>query len=125
MVVRERPATDTKPAKVCICLDPSQTINKAIIRPVYPIPTLEENIYRFHQAKIFSTFDIKDAFPTIKLTNESSFLTTTRTPWGRYRWTRLHFGISSAPEENKATDIHWQPVAFSFSSLSATEQRYA
>ena len=21
------------------------------------------------------------------------------TPWGRYRWTRLPFGISSAPEE--------------------------
>lgn len=26
---------------------------------------------------------------------------------------------------NKATDVHWQPVAFSSSSLSATEQRYA
>lgn len=99
MVVRERPATDTKPAKVCICLDPSQTINKATFRPVYPIPTLEENIHRFHRAKIFSTFDIKDEFQTIKLTNESSFLTTTHTPWGRYRWTRLPFGISSAPEE--------------------------
>ena len=40
MVVRERPASATKPAKVRICLDPSQTVNKAIIRPVYPIPTL-------------------------------------------------------------------------------------
>ena len=39
MVVRERPASATKPAKVPICLDPSQTVNKAIIRPVYPIPT--------------------------------------------------------------------------------------
>ena len=28
MVVRERPATATKPAKVRICLDPSQTVNK-------------------------------------------------------------------------------------------------
>ena len=99
MVVRERPASDSKPAKVRICLDPSQTINKAIIRPVYPIPTLEENIHRFHRAKIFSTFDIKDAFQTIRLTDESSFLTTMHTPWGRYRWTRLPFGISSAPEE--------------------------
>ena len=51
MVVRERPASATKPAKVRICLDPSQTVNKAIIRPVYPIPTLEENIHRFNQAK--------------------------------------------------------------------------
>ena len=66
---------------------------------MYPIPTLEENIHRFHRAKIFSTFDIKDAFQTIRLTDESSFLTTTHTPWGRYRWTRLSFGISSAPEE--------------------------
>ena len=72
MVVRERPASATKPAKVCICLDPSQTVNKAIIRPVYPIPTLEEYIHRFNQAKIFSVFDIKDAFQTIELTDESS-----------------------------------------------------
>ena len=72
MVVRERPASATKPAKVCICLDPSQTVKKAIIRPVYPIPTLEEYIHRFNQAKIFSVFDIKDAFQTIELTDESS-----------------------------------------------------
>ena len=99
MVVRECPATSTKPAKSRICLDPLKTINKAIIRPVYPIPTLEENLNHFHQAKIFSTFDIKDAFQTIKLTDESSLLTPMHTPWGGYRWTRLPFGISSAPEE--------------------------
>ena len=98
-VVRERPASASKPAKVRICLDPSQTVNKAIIRPVYPIPTLEENIHGFNQAKVFSTFDIKDAFQVIKLTKESSMLSTMHTPWGRYRWTRLPFGISSAPEE--------------------------
>ena len=96
MVVHERPATDTKPAKIRIWLDPSQTINKAVIGLVNPIPTLEENIHRFHGAKIFSTFD---TFQTIKLTDETSFLTTMHTPWGRYRWNRLPFGISSAPEE--------------------------
>ena len=96
MVVRERQASATKPAKVRICLDPSQTVNKAIIRPVYPIPTLEENIHRFNQAKVFSTFDIKDAFQAITLTKESSMMTTMHAPWGRYRWTRLPFGISSA-----------------------------
>ena len=49
MVVRERPASLMKAAKVGICLDPSQTINKAILRPIYPIPTLGEILYRFHQ----------------------------------------------------------------------------
>lgn len=99
MVARERPASPTNPAKVRICLDSSQTLNKAIIRPVYPILTLEENIHLFHQAKIFSVFDIKDTFQTIELTEESSLLTTMHTPWGRYRWTCLPLGISSAPEE--------------------------
>lgn len=99
MVVRERPATATKPAEVRICLDPSQTINKAIIRPVHPIPTLKENIHHFNQAKIFSVFYIKDAFQTIGLTKESSMLTTMHTPWGRHRWTQLPFGVSAAPEE--------------------------
>ncbi len=99
MVVREHPASATKPAKVRICQDPSQTVNKAIIRPVYPIPTLEENIHCFHQAKVFSTSNIKHAFQAIKLTEKSSMLTTMHTRWGRYCWTRLPFGISSAPEE--------------------------
>ena len=85
MVIRERPETTTKAAKVRICLDPSQTVKKAILRPVYPIPTLVENLRRFRQAKIFSTFDMKDAFQTIKLTKESSLLRAMHTPRGRYR----------------------------------------
>ena len=59
----------------------------------------EENIYRFYQAKIFSVFDIRDAFQTNELTEESSLMTTMHTPQGRYRWTRLPFGISSAKWE--------------------------
>ena len=81
MVIRDqRLATANKPDKVRICLDLLQTVNKAITRPVYSIPSLEENIHRFHQAKIFSVFDIKDAFQTIGLTLEFSLLTTMCTP---------------------------------------------
>ena len=31
--------------------------------------------------------------------DKSSMLTTFGTPWGRYHWTRMPFGISPAPEE--------------------------
>ena len=48
MVVREREPTPTKPGKIRICLDPSQILNKAIRRPKYIIPTLEENLHKLH-----------------------------------------------------------------------------
>ncbi len=35
----------------------------------------------------------------VQLDQESSYLTTFATPWGRYRWKRMPFGISPAPEE--------------------------
>lgn len=34
-----------------------------------------------------------------KYGEESSYATTFGTPWGRYRWLRMPFGISPAPEE--------------------------
>ena len=49
--------------------------------------------------KYMTVIDIKEAFQNIPLTLRSSLMTTMYTPWGRYRWTRLPFGISSAPEE--------------------------
>ncbi|XP_046750294.1 uncharacterized protein K02A2.6-like [Diprion similis] len=42
--------------------------------------------------------DLKDAFWHIKLDNKSSELCTFNTPLGRYKFNRLPFGISSAPE---------------------------
>ena len=99
MVVREREPTPTKPGKIRICLDPSQTLNKAIRRPKYIIPTLEENLHKLHGMKYMTVIDVKEAFQNIPLTVKSSLMTTMYTPWGRYRWTRLPFGISSASEE--------------------------
>ena len=61
MVVGERPATTTKPAKVRICLDPSQTVNKAILRPVYPslctaAPPLKKNWERASDLPLIIVF---------------------------------------------------------------------
>ena len=48
--------------------------------------------------KIFSIIDMKDGFWHVELDEESSKLVTFNTPFGRYSFTRLPFGISSAPE---------------------------
>lgn len=100
MTVREKPLPDGT-TKVRICLDPSQTVNKAVIIPHYQIPTTAEIFPRLagKTYKTFSIFDALDGFTQIKLDHESSLLTTMHTPWGRYRWLRLPYGVSCAPEE--------------------------
>ena len=87
-----------KNGSVRICLDP-RDLNKAIRRPHYPLPTLEDVATRLTDAKVFSVLDAKSGFWQVKLDEESSFLTTFNTPFGRFRWLRMPFGITSAPEE--------------------------
>ena len=87
-----------KPGKIRICLDPKD-LNQAVKRPKYQMPTLEEMLPRLNKAKVFTTLDAKDGFYQIALDEESSKLTTFWTPFGRYRYLRMPFGISAAPEE--------------------------
>jgi hypothetical protein len=47
---------------------------------------------------VFSRFDATHGFWHIQLDNDSSKLLTFNTPFGRFRYCRLQFGISSAPE---------------------------
>lgn len=91
-----------KPGKIRICLDPKD-LNKAIKRPKYQMPTLDEMLPKLGKAKVFTTLDAKDGFYQIKLDDNSSKLTTFWTPFGRYRYLRMPFGISSAPEEFEST----------------------
>lgn len=83
---------------VRVCIDPSD-LNKAIRRNHFSLPTIEEVLPTLTNAKIFSLVDAKDGFLQVKLTDESSYLTTFWTPAGKYRWLRMPFGISSSPEE--------------------------
>lgn len=80
-----------------ICLDPIP-LNKALKRPNLQFITLDEILPELGNAKVFSTMDAKKGFWQVALDEPSSLLTTFWTPFGRYRWTRLPFGISSAPE---------------------------
>ena len=88
-----------QPNKFRVCIDPSQTINQAIERPVYQMPTLNEHLHKLNNAKCFTVIDVKDGYFHVPLDNESSTMTTMHTTYGRYRWKRLPFGINSAPEE--------------------------
>lgn len=85
-------------SKLRVCLDP-RDLNKAIQRPHYPLPTLEDVTTKLAGAQYFSVLDARSGYWAMKLSEESSFLTTFNTPFGRYRFLRLPFGISSAQDE--------------------------
>lgn len=80
-----------------ICIDP-QPLNESLMREHYKLPTIEDVLPCFNKAKIFTKLDIKEAFWHIKLDEESSKLTTMLTPFGRYRWARLPFGLKVSSE---------------------------
>ena len=88
----------TTPNKITICLHPKD-LNTANIRRKYQLPTLDELFPKLSRAKVFSTLDAKDGFYQVGLDENSSLKTTFWTPFGRYKYRRLPFGINLAPEE--------------------------
>ena len=84
--------------KIRLCIDP-KPLNQALRRNYYPLPVIDDLLPQLTNAKVFSVVDAKNGFWHVQLGEESSLLTTFGTPWGRYRWTRMPFGISPAPEE--------------------------
>ena len=86
-----------KSGKLRVCIDP-RPLNKAIQRQHFQMPTREEMIAQLAGAKYFSKLDAAQGFWQLELDEPSSHLCTFITPFGRYRYKRLPFGISSAPE---------------------------
>ena len=87
-----------KPGKLRICIDPKD-LNKTLKRNHYLMPTIEDILPSLAKAKVFSVLDAKDGFNQIRLDQQSSFLTTFWTPFGRYRWLRVPFRLKTAQEE--------------------------
>ena len=80
-----------------ICLDP-QNLNAATVRDRYSFPKVSDIYARLSGSKVFSTLDAKSGFHQIPIDHESSKLTTFLTPFGKFRFLRLPFGITSAAE---------------------------
>ncbi|XP_055590626.1 uncharacterized protein K02A2.6-like [Uranotaenia lowii] len=102
LVKREKDKTSS----IRICLDPVH-LNQALKRPNLQFPTIDEILRELGRAKIFTMVDARKGFWHVVLDEKSSRLTTFWTPFGRYRWKRLPFGISPAPEifQNKLHEV--------------------
>ncbi|KAL0148076.1 hypothetical protein M9458_056616 [Cirrhinus mrigala] len=73
-------------------------LNKWVRREKHILPAADQTIAILAGAKVFTKLDATSGFWQIPLSQESKLLTTFITPFGRYAFNRLPFGISSAPE---------------------------
>lgn len=83
--------------EVRCCLDP-QYLNSCILREHHQFPTIEEISSKLDGAKYFTTLDANKAFWQIELCEESQEYTTFNTPFGRYCFLRMPYGLNSSPE---------------------------
>lgn len=81
-----------KDGSLRVCLD-RQKLNKALKRCSHKIPTVEEITPSFAKAKYFTKLDAKAGYWSVQLATPSQELTTFRSPFGRYCFTRLPFRL--------------------------------
>ena len=77
IVVVKKPNGDVR-----ICLDPVD-LNKAVKREHYPLRTMEDVGATLSDVRVFPTLDATSGFYQIRLAEESTWLTTFNTPFGR------------------------------------------
>ena len=89
--------TTKKSGELRVCIDP-KPLNEALKREHYRLPLLEDLLPALSEAKYFTKVDLASAFWHCRLDEPSSYLTTFGTPFGRYRWLRLPFGLKVSSE---------------------------
>ena len=86
-----------KSGSVRICVD-LQKLNECVQREVHPLPRVDETLGQLAGAEVFSKLNANSGFWQIPLAEESRLLTTFITPFGRFCFNKLPFGICSALE---------------------------
>ena len=79
--------------KLRICLDPLN-LNKAIVREPYHFKTPEDIVHLLADATVLTVLDCKKGYWHQQLDEESSYLTTFNTKFGRFRYTVMPFGAT-------------------------------
>ena len=81
--------------KLRICLDPTN-LNKAIIREPYHFKTPEDIAHLIARACTLTVLHCQKGYWHQQLDEQSSYMTTFNTEFGRYRYTVMPFGATVA-----------------------------
>ena len=77
------------------------TVNPVSKLDRYPIPRIEDLFANLKKGKSFTTLDLSQAYQQLTLDEESRKCVVINTHKGLFKYTRLPYGISSAPGISK------------------------
>ncbi|XP_064461520.1 uncharacterized protein K02A2.6-like, partial [Ornithodoros turicata] len=80
-----------------LCGDYRSTVNQAVAKAAYPLPTVDDMLALVQGGSIFSKIDLQQAYQQLRVDDASSELLTVNTPRGLFRVTCLPFGVSISP----------------------------
>ena len=80
---------------VRICVDLTY-LNQNVLREYHPLPNVDDTLAQLKVAKKFTKLDANSGFWQIPLAKTSQLLTAFITPFGRFYFNKLPFGISCA-----------------------------
>ncbi|XP_055910439.1 uncharacterized protein K02A2.6-like [Eupeodes corollae] len=88
---------EKKDGTIRICMDCKSTINRYVRADHYPIPRIDDILSCFGGCSFFCILDLAGAFQQVALSEQSQKYVTINTDKGLFQYTRLPFGIKSAP----------------------------
>ena len=94
-----------------LCGDYKVTVNQALDVDQYPLPKPEDLIATLAGGQNFTKLDLRQAYQQLRFDDQSKSFTTINTHKGLYRYTRLPYGIASAPAMfQKTMDVILQGI---------------
>ena len=86
-----------KNGKVRVCVD-LRKLNQHLLRPTYPLPTIEDIMSSLAGSQFFSKLDASRGYWQLPLSESSQLLTTFMTNRGRFCFKRLPYGVCVASD---------------------------
>ena len=74
-----------------------RALNKVTRKFVWPMPKVEDIFSQLNSAKYFSTLDLRAGYHHIRLTTDSIPKTAFTSPFGKYEYVKVPFGLAQAP----------------------------
>lgn len=85
-----------KSGEIRLCCD-YRGLNGKTIKDAFPLPRLEDTLQALGGAKLFSSFDLNQAFMQMAMDENDAHKTAFRALGRLYEFTRLPFGLSNSP----------------------------